>query len=181
MKTFISSLKSAFGVIAFMWLVFLVDLVLPINLKSFGIHPHSIFGLIGIITCPFLHANLGHIIANSMALLPLLTIAFFYDRARSIGAMSIIVLAGGLGVWLFGSAGVHIGASGLVFGLIGYLLFVGIYFRDIKAIVVSVIVLLGYGGSLFSLLIVMPGISWSGHFFGFLGGVLAAKLAKRRQ
>jgi membrane associated rhomboid family serine protease len=179
MKTVVRSFKAALSFVGLMWAVHLFNFVLPIDLRVFGIHPREVFGLSGVLFCPFLHANLAHLVANSLALLPLLFIAFCYNRSRSAGAVFVIILLGGLGTWLFGSPGNHIGASGLVFGLIGFLLFVGVYFRDFKAIIVSVIVLLAYGASLLSLLIVIPGISWSGHFFGFLGGVFAAKLAKK--
>lgn len=181
MKSIIGNFKSALGIVGLMWGVYLINFVLPLDLRNFGVHPREFSGLIGIIFCPFLHANFAHLLANSLALLPLLFIAFCYDWTRSVESIFIIILVGGLGTWIFGSpASNHIGASGLVFGLIGFLLFVGIYLRDLKAIAVSVIVFIGFGGALLSLLIVIPGVSWTGHFFGFLGGVLAAKLAKKK-
>jgi membrane associated rhomboid family serine protease len=176
----VANLKLTLGIVSLMWAVFLVNAILPIDLRNFGIHPREISGLTGIIFAPFLHGNLTHILGNSLALLPLLLLSFSYNRTRSIGAISVIVLVGGLGTWLFGSPGSnHFGASGLVFGLIGYLLFVGFYFRDWKAIVTSLLVMAGFGGLLFSLFIVMPGVSWASHLFGFLSGIFAAKLAKK--
>ena len=78
-------------------------------------------------------------------------------------------------VWLVGRPEtVHIGASGVIFGLIGYLMFLGLFRRNWKAVIISVVVTLFYGGALYSFLVYVPGISWSGHFFGFLSGVLAA-------
>jgi membrane associated rhomboid family serine protease len=88
---------------------------------------------------------------------------------------------GGLAVWLFGSASaIHIGASGVVFGLVGYLLFIGLFRREWVALAVSAAVFFFYGGALLSLLQLTPGVSWSSHFYGFLAGVLAAWRTKTK-
>jgi membrane associated rhomboid family serine protease len=96
-------------------------------------------------------------------------------------AILIITLLGGGLVWVFGTANtIHIGASGLIFGLIGFLLFSGIFRREWTALFVSLAIGFFYGGALLSLLSVVPGISWSGHFFGFLAGVMAAWWTKTK-
>jgi len=87
------------------------------------------------------------------------------------------MLLGGAMVWLLGRAGtVHIGASGIIFGLIGYLMCLGLFQRNWKALVISVVITIVYGGALYSLLMIVPGVSWSGHLFGFLSGVVAARV-----
>ncbi len=124
---------------------------------------------------PFLHGNFTHITANSGALLILTTITLSFNRNLGLIALTGIAFIGGFLVWLFGKTNtVHIGASSVIFGLIGFLLFMGFFRREWKAIIISVLVFLFYGSVLLSLLISVPGVSWSGHFFGFLAGIIIA-------
>lgn len=174
------NLKIALIIVLSLWAIYFIDLFLPVNFRSWGIVPRSIPGLKGIIFAPFLHGGPRHLAANSGALLVLLTIALSLGRRLAWSAVGVIAVVGGLGVWIMGTPGsVHIGASGIIFGLIGFLLCLGIFKRDWKALVAGLAVLFLYGGALFSLLIVLPGVSWSGHFFGFVAGVLAAWFNRR--
>ncbi len=167
--------------VGFLWLVYFIDLFLPLDLRSYGIRPRSIEGLWGLIASPFLHSDFNHLFSNSIALAPLLSIALLYSRKLAFEAAFLSALIGGGFVWLFGAENtVHIGASGVIFGLIGYLLALGLFRRQLTAFVVSLIVFFYYGWTLLSLLVVMPGISWSGHFFGFLSGVLIAWMTRER-
>jgi len=169
------AVKFALTAVAVLWGVHALNLFLPIDLRYFGIQPRRMDGLVGIVAAPFLHGDLNHLIANSSALLVLLAVALAYNRKMAFAALATIIVLGGLMVWIFGSASaIHIGASGVVFGLIGYLLFVGIFRREWIALIVSAVVLLLYGGALLSLLRIIPGVSWSSHFFGFMAGVAAA-------
>jgi membrane associated rhomboid family serine protease len=169
------NIKIALGAIALLWLIHLMNFISPVDLRLYGIVPRRINSLGGILITPLVHANIGHLIANSGALFVLLLIALFFSRQSTYVALMIIILGGGGCVWLLGKGGsVHIGASGIVFGLIGFLMGIGFFSRDWRAIAVSVIVFLLYGGALFSLLRYTPGTSWSGHFFGFLAGLAAA-------
>lgn len=179
MKNIINGFVTAFWWLVIIWTVYIVDTILPIDLRGFGIIPRNIHGLIGIAFAPFLHTNLSHIVANSIALFILLGITYSYNRKLAIGAIIMIIIVGGLGVWVFGANSIHIGASGLIFGLIGYLLFIGIYRHDAKAILISIIVAIFYGITLLMLLQVQQGISWSGHFFGFIGGIYAARTFRK--
>ncbi len=160
-----------------LWVVLAADLLLPADLRAWGIRPRSLQGLRGILFAPLLHAGARHLAANTGALLVLLTMSLSVGRSLTVRAVALIAGVGGLGVWLLGAPGtVHIGASGIIFGLIGFLLFLGLFRRDWKTLGVSLAVLVLYGGGLFSLLIVIPGVSWTGHIFGFGAGVLAAWL-----
>lgn len=170
------NLASAFNIVAVLWIVHFVNMMTSFNLNNYGIRPRNISGLVGIPLAPFLHANMAHLLSNSVPLFVLLVLLFSFNGKIAAETIFSVALASGLGVWLFGSAhSLHVGASGIVFGLIGFLIFGGMYRRDIPAILVSVLVLVLYGGAILSLLIVIPGISWTGHAFGFLGGVYAAK------
>ena len=177
MKKSHSNLELSILLIVLLWLILLVDVMLPVDLRQFGIRPRQIDSLGGILFAPFLHADLSHLIANSGALFVLMLVSLSYNRRMTFQALAIIIVAGGLLVWIFGTPrSVHIGASGVVFGLIGFLLFTGFFRREWSALLVSIIVFLLYGGALLSLFVHVPGISWSSHFFGFLAGVLAAWL-----
>jgi membrane associated rhomboid family serine protease len=171
------NIKFASGFIALIWAVFLIDSFLPfLHLSSLGVKPRSVAGLAGILFMPFLHANLFHLISNSIPLFFLLFIALSYDVSSSLSAIALIIFFGGLGTWLFGAPhSVHIGASGLVFGLIGYLASIGFFRQSLKAAAVSLLVLFFYGGAILLMIIPMPGISLAGHISGFFAGVFAAK------
>ncbi len=169
------NIRIAFGFIAVLWAVYFTDLVLLIDLRQFGIIPRHVVGLGGIAAAPFLHVDSQHLIANSGALFVLLIVSLSYNRSMTLRALLIIMFFGGGMVWLFGKGGaVYIGASGSIFGLIGFLMCLGLFRREWKALIVSVLITFFYGGALYSLLMYIPGISWSGHVYGFLAGVLAA-------
>jgi membrane associated rhomboid family serine protease len=169
------SIKQSMQASALPLIVYLIDIATPTDLRLFGIVPRNIAGLKGILFAPVLHSGPSHLLANTSALFVLLTLSLSYSRRLTYWAMLIITVGGGGLVWLFGSSNsVHIGCSGVVFGLTGYLIFLGLYRRDWKALFVSLFTGLVYGSMLFSLLVHTPGISWTGHFFGFLAGVTAA-------
>jgi membrane associated rhomboid family serine protease len=168
------------GVIAFvgaMWAVFLLECVLPFDLTSFGLVPRTLTGLVGIPAMPFLHANLQHIISNTVPLFILL-ILLAGSKADSWAVIVQVVLLGGVLLWLFGRPANHIGASGLISGLIAFLIVSGLLERRFVPLVISVVVIFFYGGSL--LLGVIPRlgshISWDGHLFGAVAGGIIAYL-----
>jgi membrane associated rhomboid family serine protease len=163
-----------------MWLEELVDWTIGGRLDRFGIIPRSVTGLRGIFVAPFLHGGFAHVAANT---LPFLILGWFVLLRgwRSFAIVTIVVvLVGGLGTWLFApAASLHIGASGLVFGFFGYLLFRGYFERSWQSILWSVLVLLLYGGMLVGMVPTSLPISWQMHLFGFLGGAVAAYLLTR--
>ena len=166
--------------VALLWGVFFLNLILPFDLRIYGVRPRSISGLPGILFAPFLHSGVRHLISNSLALAPLLFFSLAYSRKLTLEAVILIALIGGGGIWLFGkSHTVHIGASGVIFGLIGYMLAIGLFRRDLLALIVSIAVASYYGWALSSLFVVLPEVSWTGHFFGFAAGVFAAWLTRQ--
>ncbi len=172
------NLEITFLCVVSLWAVYFIGMFLPFDLRSYGIIPRNIPGLQGLLFAPFLHAGMGHLFSNSLALAPLLFLSLMYSRKFTLEAVIFIALIGGLGTWLFGQRHtVHIGASGIIFGLIGYLLAIGFFRRELTALAASVIVAAYYGWAVSSLLVVASGVSWSGHFFGFLAGIVAAWLA----
>jgi membrane associated rhomboid family serine protease len=147
----------------------------------YGIQAHNTGALWHIFTAPFLHANLDHIMANSVPLAILGFLAALRGVSRFIAVSLIIMVASGLGVWFLSSPGsVTVGASGLIFGYFGYLIARGFVERRPLDIVVGVLIALVYGTMIFGALPGQPGISWQAHMFGLIGGVLAAWLTRRR-
>lgn len=171
------------GFVALLWLIQIVNsLVFQGGLVGLGIHPRSFAGLWGILFAPFIHANFAHLIANTI---PLAVLGWFVMLRQKRDLVTVSVLAalvGGLGTWLIAPAlSVHIGASILVFGYLGYLLFRGIFERRFWPIVGSIVTFFLYGGALFGVVPGTVGVSWQGHLFGLLGGILAARLLTNRQ
>jgi membrane associated rhomboid family serine protease len=172
--------EELYGVLAFVgfvWCVFIVGYVLPFRLESFGVTPRTLKGLVGIPAAPFLHANLGHLISNTIPLTVLLLL-LAGSRARSWAIVIDIVLLSGALLWLFGRPATHIGASSLIYGLIAYLIVSGIYERRIVPMIISMVVGVLYGGTLASGILPSWGshISWEGHLFGAIAGVAIAYL-----
>ncbi|NER48978.1 MAG: rhomboid family intramembrane serine protease [Symploca sp. SIO1A3] len=170
------------GSVALMWVLELVDvIVFQQKLNIYGIIPREIIGLRGILFAPFLHAGLAHLISNTIPFLVLGWFVMLQETSEFFIVTPIIMLISGLGVWLIGSPGVHIGASGVVFGYLGFLLARGLFERNFLSIVLSLLVGSLYGSLIWGVLPIQIGVSWEGHLFGFIGGVLAARfLAKQK-
>ena len=164
--------------ISIFWISELLDLLIfKGSLDRFGIIPHDLIGLRGILFAPFLHGGLSHLIANTIPFLVLSWFVMLQETSDFWIVTLLTMIVGGFGVWLFGVPGsVHIGASILIFGYLGFLLLRGYFQRNFISIFLSIIVSFFYGGLVLEMLPSRPGISWEGHLFGFIGGVLAAKL-----
>ncbi|HTH92077.1 rhomboid family intramembrane serine protease [Mycobacterium sp.] len=174
--------------VALMWIVEAFDSVSGHRLDNNGIRPMESNGLLGILYAPLLHANWDHLIANTIPALILGFLMTLAGLSRFVFATVIIWLLGGFGTWLIGNIGAHcpyvgvrcetnhIGASGLIFGWLAFLIVFGFFTRKVWEIVVGVIVLLVYGGVLLGILPGTPGVSWQGHLCGAIAGVFAAYL-----
>ena len=176
--------KELRGVLVFVgivWCVFVVGLVLPFSINSCGVTPRSIIGLVGVPLMPFLHADLKHLLSNTVPL-TILLLLLAGSKANSWTIVAFIVFMSGAMLWLFGRPATHVGASGLIFGLIAFLLASGILERRIVPLVISIVVGFLYGGTLLSGIVPDLGshISWEGHLFGAIAGGLAAGLMTRR-
>jgi membrane associated rhomboid family serine protease len=160
------------------WLIEFVNrLIFHNNLDQFGIRPHQLNGLTGILFAPFLHADWRHLMANTPPFIILGWLVMLQETSDFFIVTGLTMIVGGLGTWIFGQPNsVHIGASVLIFGYLGFLLLRGCFQRNIASIMLSLVVGFLYGGLIFGVLPSQQGISWQGHLFGFLGGVLAAKM-----
>jgi membrane associated rhomboid family serine protease len=170
------------GMVAVMWVAEIIEQVSSLNLDQYGIEPRELDGLVGIAASPFLHAGFGHLIGNTVPFILLGIAIAFSGLARVLSATVIIALVGGGGVWLLaGDNTNHIGASGIVFGFAGYLVARGIFSRNLMHLALGVLVIGLYGTTLLFGVVPSPGVSWQGHLFGAVGGVVAAWLLNSRK
>ncbi len=165
------------------WIIFILNYIFFfVDFNQFGIRPRTINGLAGIIFSPFLHLNWGHLISNSIPLLILTFVILQFYNKLYIQVSIFSILVGGFAVWLFGRSGTnHIGASGLIFAYIGFLLFSGIFRKSFKSVLIAVIIIFLYGGALLQGIIPgQKGVSWEGHLFGAAAGALAAWIFRKK-
>ena len=165
-----------------MWVAEVVDAVLGGRLDALGIEPRQVDGLTGVVLAPFLHADFGHLMANTVPFLVLGALIALSGLARVLAVAAIVTLVGGLGTWLVApSATIHLGASGVVFGFATYLVARGLFDRRVVSLAVGLLVALVYGTTLLLGLLPQAGVSWQGHLFGAVGGLVAARLLAPRQ
>lgn len=168
------------GTLGVFWTVFVVNSLLGGALLRFGVIPRTTVGLRGILFAPFLHGSLSHIVANSIPFVALGWMVMLRDEKHFLPVTLAGMIGSALVAWLLGAPGsVHIGASGVVFGYLGFLMLSGWYARSFGSILLSVIVTVVWGSLAFGMLPGVPGISWQAHVGGFLGGVLAARAFRR--
>ena len=163
-----------------MWLVRIADAIIPFDLNRWGLLPRSLSGLLGIGSMPFLHANFEHLLSNTVPLVILLGLTIA-SRHRAWPVVVAIIIGNGVLLWLFGRPAYHIGASGLVFGLIAYLITVGIREKQMASIAIALLVGFLFGGTLITG--VLPrfssAMSWDGHLFGAISGGLVGMLTTK--
>ena len=165
-----------FSIVGMLWLIELIDLIPMFDLERIGaIYPREPSGLIGIPLAPFLHGDWAHLMTNTVPFLVLGSLVIVTSgRQRFVGVSAIIAVVAGLGTWTFAKGGYHIGASSLIFGYLGFLLWRAWLGRNFGWTIIAVIAGFLYGRIIISLFSAQAGISWSGHFFGLLGGIVAA-------
>jgi membrane associated rhomboid family serine protease len=191
-----AQIKILATVAAILWIVFVLneavfEKILTIGgsrgagLNALGILPRNLTGLRGILFAPFLHGSFSHIMSNTVPFLILGWMVMIRNIKDFYFVSFLAALVGGLGTWIVGASGSnhigasgsnHIGASGVIFGYFGYLLFRGYFEKSFVAIAISVGVAMTYGGLIWGVLPTRSYISWEGHLFGFIGGIIAAKL-----
>ncbi|MDO5682725.1 MAG: rhomboid family intramembrane serine protease [Propionibacteriaceae bacterium] len=166
-----------------LWVLEIIDFVLRGWLDRLGIHAQEPMGWVGIIFAPFLHAGFGHLMANSI---PLLVLGFLILLGRG-GALRMVwstlvsMVSSGIAAWILTPAHtIVVGASGVVFGWLTYLMARGFFARDVKSIIVSIAVFILYGSVLWGVLPTQVGVSWQAHLGGAIGGVFAAWVMHRR-
>ena len=158
-----------------LWAVHIIDWVMPDDffvLADWGVRPRTLEGLVGIAGAPFLHVDIWHLIGNTLPLVVLGWILAMSGSGLFLRVSLVTALTSGAGAWIFGQGGlIHEGASGVLFGLQGFLMARGWFARKLSWTLIALVITLLYLGVLFSLLKIDPNISWSSHFWGFTGGL----------
>jgi membrane associated rhomboid family serine protease len=174
--------KSGFYPLLFvllLWLIFLFQATTYYNFFQWGVLPREAMGMPGIITSIFIHGDIGHIVSNTLPLVILGMMLFYFYRKIAKAAFIWIWLISGLWLWIGGRNNInhptyHIGASTLIYGLATFLFFSGVFRKHLQLMVVSALVLFLYGGIMWGIFPIKTEISWEGHLFGAIAGVLVA-------
>lgn len=161
--------------VAALWVIEIVNSASGGDLTDDGIRPRQLGGLWGVLWAPLLHANFTHLESNTIPLLVLGFLVLLGGLVRFGMVTATVWLVSGIGVWIVGGSNtVVVGASGIAFGWLAYIIVRGVFTRSFVQLALGVVILVIYGSLLWGVLPGQPGVSWEGHLFGALGGVLAA-------
>ncbi|MEP6941698.1 MAG: rhomboid family intramembrane serine protease [Betaproteobacteria bacterium] len=174
------AVEIAVALVALLWLVLAFNWALDLDLQRYGVRPRELRGLTGIVAAPLLHANFAHLFANSLPLLVLGSMLMHLYPTAALPVFGAVYVGPGIAVWLFGRDSVHIGASGIAYGLVAYILVAGLLRRDRRAIAASLLVCFMYGALVWGVLPIEPGASWETHLAGALIGVACALAYRHR-
>ncbi|WP_245906966.1 rhomboid family intramembrane serine protease [Reichenbachiella versicolor] len=164
-----------------MWMVYSIEFFFALDLGFLGVLPRSISGLIGILTSPLVHGSPQHIVSNSFPILFLgLSVFFFYPTIARWVFYTCYFMTGVM-VWIFGRPFYHIGASGVIYGLAFFLMFIGLFRKDFKSLLLSITVVVLYGGLFYGILPTDSRISFESHFFGAVVGTVLAYLYRKKK
>jgi membrane associated rhomboid family serine protease len=169
------------GCVVLLWIVECVNALLDHHLNRWGILPRTLAGLVGIPLSPFLHGSFAHLILNTVPLITLGGLVILRGTRLFLTVSLWITLLSGAALWLLGRSAYHVGASSVLFGYFGYLVARGWYERSVTALLVALLTLGLYGGIVWGILPTRSYISWEGHLFGLLAGVLVACLTTPRR
>ncbi len=172
-KTY-QSIVWSFRLVLVLWVVHLLQVITGVDLGWLGVYPHRVFGLKGILFSPLIHADWGHLLSNTPPLFFLSLIIFYFFRSIAVPSLVMIYFLTGLTVWLFGRPVFHIGASGVIYGLVAFVFWNGIFRRNLKSIVLALIVMFYYGSMFAGILPGQQGISWESHLLGGLVGIFTS-------
>lgn len=167
-------MRLPFQFIVLIWAVHFFQVLTSIDFGSYGLFPREFFGLRGIIFAPLIHDDLRHLISNSAPIFLLSVMIMYFYRRVAVRSMLMIYLLTGVAVWLFGRRVFHIGASGVVYGLVSFVFWTGIFRRSLKSIILALIVTFLYSGYFLGILPNQEGISWESHLLGGLVGIFTA-------
>jgi membrane associated rhomboid family serine protease len=173
------AVEMALAFVALLWLIQLFNWTLDLELQRFGVRPRAWQGLPGILFAPLLHGDFMHLLANTLPLLVLGTVMLHLYSGAALRVLLAVYLGPGIAVWLLARDSVHIGASGMAYGLVAYILVAGLIRRDRRAIAASLLVCFMYGALVWGVLPIQPGVSWETHLAGALIGIALAIVFRR--
>ncbi len=164
---------------AIIWLVKFVEVFFGISFANFGVEPRTISGLKGILFSPFIHGDFNHLFNNSVPLLILGSSLFYFYRPIAFKVLFWSVIMSGLWTWISARPSFHIGASGVIYSLFGFLLMSGFIRKHYRLIAISFLVAFVYGSMIWGIFPIKEGISYEGHFWGLFAGLALAFIYKR--
>jgi membrane associated rhomboid family serine protease len=159
---------------AIIWITFFFDNYFSLNLWQYGLFPRTLSGLKGIITMPFLHGDIGHIINNTIPLIVLTTFLYYFYSVFFIRVYILIWLISGIWTWVFARPSFHIGASAIIYGLAAFIFFAGIFIKEKKHTAISMLIVFLYGSIVWGIFPIDFQTSWEGHLTGFVAGIMLA-------
>ena len=160
--------------VAILWAIKGLEWITKFELTVLGVYPRELFGMIGIISSPLVHGDIGHLTSNSLPIFFLGSLILYFYPSSARKVIFAIYLFTGFSVWLLARPVYHIGASGLVYGFAFFLFFSGVFRNDVKSLAISFFIIFMYGGIIWGLLPNLYGISWESHLFGAIIGSLLA-------
>lgn len=166
--------------IVVLWVITLLDETLNLQLWRYGVLPREASGLIGIFFYPLIHADFGHIASNTLPLLLLGALTMYFYRPLAVKIFFIIYFLSGMLIWIIGRQSYHIGASGVIYGLAGFLITSGIIRRNNNLLAISLLIVFAYGGMMAGMFPTLPQISWEGHLSGFFVGMFCAFMYRKQ-
>ncbi len=180
-NTFWRSLLFTFMLLSVLWLVKFYEVIFDVSFVEYGILPHELIGLRGILFSPFIHGDFNHLLSNTIPCFILMLVLFnTYDRV-AFWVIIAIHIFGGLLVWIFAPwGGSHIGISGIIYGIAGFLVSSGLFRKDRRSISIAFVVIFLYGGMIAGFL-PEEGVSWQGHLYGAVVGAGLAFLMRKRK
>lgn len=173
--TFLRRISVPIIFVGFIWVVHIIQVVGGIDMTRLGVFPRHVEGLGGILTGPMVHGSWEHLFYNSVSFLMMGTVLFWFYPRIAVRSLILIYLMSGLGIWIFAQPNsFHIGASGVVYGMVSLVFWSGIFRRNVKSVVLALIVLVVYAGFFEGIIPGKEGISWEGHLLGAISGIILA-------
>ena len=173
------AVRLALGFVVLIWCIQLLNWALDLGVEDFGVRPREVLGLPGILFAPLMHSGFAHLLANSLPLVIVGTAMLYLYPSAALRVLPAVYLGPGIAVWLFARGGVHVGASGLIYGLVSYVFVAGLIRRDRRAIAASLLVSFLYGASVWGVLPIERGVSWETHLAAALIGLALALVFRR--
>ena len=176
---FAKSLIIPFAFVLFLWAIYFSQVAFNLPYVQYGILPRRLSGMVGILSAPLIHASISHLLSNTPTLLILSIAVMYFYPSSSLKVFAVIYLLTGTLVWLFAREAYHIGASGIIYGLLSFLFFSGVFRRDNRSIALALLVTFIYGGLVWGILPGAKGISWESHLFGGISGIMVSFIYRK--
>ncbi len=173
-KKLFSAAKTAFIPVLLLWIVHFIKILGQFEWGDWGIFPRQVHGLYGILLAPWIHGDFTHLLSNSVPVFFLTTLILFFYQRIAIPSFILLYLLTGLLVWVFARPVYHIGASGVVYAMVSFVFWNGIFRRNMKSIVLALVVTVMYSGYFAGIVPGEKGISWESHLLGAISGILVS-------